>query len=123
MPAARPKMITQDGDPVVHFDADEAEAQEHEANQTPFVFRLAGEVFTMDSPEDADWKATADVDSPGGMRSFMEELLGDDYERFAKQPCSNKRLNAIITACNKHYGMSSGESKASANSSRRTRRR
>lgn len=116
--ARRPKMITQEGEPVVHFDAD---AIEEEANEAPFAFSLAGKVFTLESPETADWIANDELGSPGGMQGFMRELLGDRYEEFAKLRCSQTRLNKIVQACQRHYGITRGESEASARSSNGTR--
>lgn len=118
---AAPRMITQDGEEVVHLDLD---AIESEANETPFTFRAGGDVFTAISPDDADWQATADTDSPGGLRAFVRELLGeDDYERFIEKTITNKQLGELVKACQKHYGVSVGESKASPRSSQRKRRR
>lgn len=115
-----PRVITQDGEPVVHFDLDAAES---EATKEPFTFRVGGEVFTATSPEDADWQATADTESPGGLRAFIAELLGEDYERFTDVRVSNKQLGELVKACQEHYGVSVGESKASPRSSQKKRRR
>lgn len=120
MPAA-PKMITQDGEPVVHFDLD---ALEDEANEVRFTFTLGGEVFTMLGPEDADWLVQDNLAAGGGLRDLMRELLGDeDYERFVKHKVSGRKLGALIEACRKHYGVDAPESPASARSTRSTRRR
>lgn len=119
--AARPKVITQDGEPAVHFDLD---AVENEATATEFTFRAGGQVFTAISPDEADWQATADTDTPGGLRAFMRELLGEeDYERFCEIRVSNKKLGELISAAQKHYGVSTGESQASPRSSKNKRRR
>ncbi|MEV4384023.1 hypothetical protein, partial [Streptosporangium sp. NPDC049644] len=109
------KVITQDGEPVVHFDLDAIEA---EAVEEPFVFRLGGEVFQMAAPEDADWQVTDQMsETNAGLRSFVRDLLGDeDYERFAKHRLSNKQITALLDACNKHYGTSPGKSAASGRS-------
>lgn len=121
MPAAVPKMITQDGEPVVHFDLD---AFEDEANEVPFTFALGGEVFTMLGPEDADWLVQDNLADGGALKDLMRELLGDeDYERFVKHKVSGRKLGALIEACKKHYGISPPESRASAGSTRNTRRR
>lgn len=118
-PAAR--IITEDGEPVVHLDLD---AMEDEAVEATFSFRVGGEVFTAISPNDADWQATADTDSPGGLRAFIRELLGDeDYERFCEKSVSNKQLEALVKGAQKHYGVNVGESKASPRSSKKRRRR
>lgn len=119
--ARRPKVITEAGEEVVHFDLD---AVENEANETPFTFRVGGEIFSAISPDEADWQAAADIDSPGGLRGFMRELLGEkDYERFCELDVSNKQLGELIKACQKHYGISTGESQASPRSSRNKRKR
>lgn len=118
--AARPKVITQDGEPVVHFDLD---AVENEAVEEPFRFAAGGEQFTCISPEDADWQTSADVETGEGLRAFVAELLGDDYDRFAKLRVTNRQLNRLIEAAQKHYGIQTGESKASPRSSRNKRRR
>lgn len=115
-----PKVITEAGETVAHFDLDAIEA---EANGEPFTFVLQGEVFTMLAPEDADWQVMTDTDRPDWTRAFMQELLADDYERFAKHTVPIRKLNALIEACTQHYGVTPGESKASARSSRSTRRR
>lgn len=114
------KIITEAGEPVVHFDLD---ALEHEATAEPFTFRLGGDVFTAISPTDADWQATADTETPGGLKAFMGELLGDDYDRFAEHRLSNEGLGKLIEACQKHYGVKTGESKASPRSSNGRRKR
>ena len=117
-----PKMITQDGESVVHFDLD---AQEDEANEVPFTFTLGGEVFTMLGPEDADWKIQDDLaESGAGLKNLMRDLLGEeDYERFIKHKVTGRKLGKLIDACQKHYGITPPESKASARSTRTTRRR
>lgn len=120
-PARRPKVVTEDGAEVVHLDLDEP--LEHEATETPFTFRAGGEVFTAISPDDADWQATADLDSPGGMKAFMAELLGEDYGRFAGKRVTNRQLGKLIEGAQKHYGITAGESRASGRSSRGTRGR
>lgn len=118
---AAPRIITEDGEPVVHLDLD---ALEEEANAATFTFRVGGEVFSAISPEDADWQMTADTDSPGGLRNFIRELLGDeDYERFCDVSVSNKKLNQIVEGAQRHYGTTVGESKASRPSSKKRRRR
>lgn len=118
---AAPRIITEDGEPVVHLDLD---AMEDEATGATFTFRIGGEVFTCISPDDADWQATADTDSPGGLRAFIRELLGEeDYERFCDLQVTNRKLNAIVQGAQKHYGVSTGESKASPRSSKKQRRR
>lgn len=115
MPAAarRPKVITQEGEPAVHFDAD---AIEDEAEEASFNFTLGGKIWTLRSPEDADWVAQDSVGGPGGMQAWMREVLDGDYDEFAKQHCSQKRLNKIIEACQRHYGITPGESEASRRS-------
>ncbi|MFF5261368.1 hypothetical protein ACFY4C_20690 [Actinomadura viridis] len=118
---AAPRIITEDGEPVVHLDLD---AMEDEATEATFTFRVGGEVFTAISPDEADWQATADTDSPGGLRRFIQELLGsEDYERFCEQTVSNRQLNAIVEGAQKHYGIRTGESQASPRSSKKRRRR
>ncbi|WP_329521157.1 hypothetical protein [Spirillospora sp. NBC_01491] len=118
---AAPRIITEDGEPVVHLDLD---AIEDEATSVTFTFRVGGEVFSAISPDDADWQATADTDSPGGLRAFIHELLGDeDYERFCELTVSNRKLGQIVEGAQKHYGIKTGESKASPRSSKKRRRR
>lgn len=121
MTATAPRMITQDGEPVVHFDLDSVE---DEANAVPFTFTLGGEVFTMLGPEDADWQVQDGlVDGGAGLKDLMRELLGEEYERFAKHKVSGRKLSKLLDACQKHYGVTVPESPASAGSSRNTRRR
>lgn len=118
---ARPKIITEDGEPAVHLDLD---AIENEATEAEFTFRAGGEIFKARSPRDADWQVLADVDQPGGLRALVRELLGDeDYERFCGVDVSNDQLNRMIEAAQKHYGTSAGESQASPRSSKSRRRR
>jgi hypothetical protein len=118
--AARPKVITQDGEPIVHFDLD---AVEDEATAEPFRFTAGGKQFTCISPQDADWQTSADVETGPGLKAFVEELLGDDYNEFAKLRVTNRQLNQLIEAAQKHYGITMGESKASPRSSRNRRKR
>lgn len=118
---ARPKIITENGEPAVHLDLDALEA---EATDTPFTFRAGGEIFQAKSPRDADWQALADVDQPGGLRALVRELLGDEaYERFCDQKVTSRQLDRVVEGAQKHYGTSSGESQASPRSSRNTRGR
>jgi hypothetical protein len=103
------KVITEAGEPVSLFSLRD---RSREATQQPFVFDVDGEFFTAASPTDADWQVTADLGtSDGSLRSFVKELLGDDYERFCKIPnVSSGDLNALIDAATKHYqGASRGE--------------
>lgn len=118
--ATRPKMITQDGEPVIHFDLD---AVENEAHEVPFTFALAGEVFTMQPPEEVDWQVADDISGGEGLKAFVAELLGGDYERFAKHKLPSRKLGLLIDECTRYYGVTPGESRASKRSSRGTRRR
>ncbi len=118
--ATAPKMITQDGEPVVHFDLD---AVENEARGEVFTFTLGGEVFQMLPPEEVDWKVADDISQGEGLKAFVRELLGDDYERFAKHKLPSRKLGMLIDECTRFYGITPGESKASTRSSRSTRRR
>lgn len=113
---AAQKVITQAGDPVVHFDLDSVE---DEVNEVPFTFTLGGEVFSMASPEESDWQVQDDLAASGaGLKPLMRELLGEEgYERFAKHKVSGRRLGKLIAACQKHYGITPPESRASARSS------
>ncbi len=118
--ATAPKMITQDGEPVVHFDLD---AVENEARGEVFTFTLGGEVFQMLPPEEVDWKVADDISQGEGLKAFVRELLGDDYERFAKHKLPSRKLGILIDRCTQHYGVTPGESQASKRSSKSTRRR
>lgn len=86
-----------------------------EATATPFTFTLGGETFTMRSPEDADWQVALNSGNSGaeGTRAFVAELLGDDFERFAAHRVPGRALNRLVDACQKHYGVTPGESGAS----------
>ncbi|MEU6725465.1 hypothetical protein ABZ917_17295 [Nonomuraea wenchangensis] len=117
---ATPKLITQSGEPVSHFDLD---AVENEATQEPFTFTFGGEVFTMLAPEDIDWQALADTSAPDWLLTYVAALLGDDFERFAAHEVPTRKLNKLLEACQEHYGVTPGGSKASARSSKSTRRR
>ena len=122
MTTAKPKLITEDGEPVSHFSLS---AIEHEANGEPFVFDIDGEFFTMAAPDDADWQITDKMsETNAGLRSFIRDLMSeDDFERFSKHRLTNRDITSLLTACNKHYGTTPGESRASRRSSRSTRRR
>ena len=117
---AAPTLITQAGEPVTHFDLDAVEA---EAERTPFTFTLKGEMFTMLAPEDVDWRALADTEAPDWLYNYVGALLGDDFERFQQHAVPQWKLNKLLEACQEHYGVTPGGSKASARSSRSTRRR
>lgn len=118
--AARPRMITQEGAPVVHFDLD---AIENEAHDQTFTFTLGGEVFQMLPPEEVDWKVADDISQGEGLQAFVAELLGDDYDRFAKHKLPSRKLGMLIDECTRFYGITPGESRASKRSSKSTRRR
>jgi hypothetical protein len=122
MAATRPKIITQDGEEVVHFDLDALEA---EANEEPFTFRLGGDVFTLAAPEDADWQVIDELsETNAGLRAFIQELMSaEDWEKFSSHKLSSKKLTALLDACNQHYGATPGKSRTSGRSSRSTRRR
>jgi hypothetical protein len=120
MDRTRPKKSTSYGETVTHFDLDALEA---EAQDEPFTFTLAGEVFTMLSPEEVDWRVADNLSNGDGIQHFVSDLLGDDFKRFAKHKVSSRQLAALIEACTTHYGITPGESRASGGSSRSTRRR
>lgn len=103
------KVITESGQPVSLFSL---RARAQEATQQPFVFDVDGEYFTMRSPAAADWQIAADLASgEGSFRTYVADLLGDDYERFCKVPgISNEDISALIEAATKHYqGTGRGE--------------
>ncbi len=117
--ATAPKMITQDGEPVVHFDLD---AVKNEAHAVPFTFTLGGEAFQMLPPEEVDWQVADDISGGEGLKAFVAELLGADYERFAKHKLPSWKLGRLIDECTRFYGVTPGESQASKRSSKSTRR-
>lgn len=118
---ATSKLITEGGEPVAHFDLD---AIVNEAREEYFTFTFKGEVFTMLPPEEADWQVTAKLGGEGGdMAAFVAELLGDDWERFSKHKLSSTALGKLIEQCQEFYGVTPGESRRSARSSRSTRKR
>ncbi len=119
---AAPRMITQDGEPVVHFDLD---ALENESEAEPFRFTLGGEVFEMRAPEDVDWQIQLDAaeEDPAHIRALFADLLGEDWERFAAHKLPARKFNALMEAWQKHYGVKQGESTASPRSSRPKRKR
>lgn len=118
--AAKPKVVTEDGEPVVHFDLD---AVENEAVEAPFVFVLGGETFTMANPQDADWQVQDDLTSAGGLHSYVRELIGPaDFDRFCEHKVSGRMLTRLFERCQEHYGITVGESAASGRSLRSTRR-
>ena len=122
MTTPRPKIITEDGDPVVHFDLDALEA---EATGEPFTFRLGGEMFQLAPPETADWQVVdAMAENNAGLRAYVADLMSpEEYQRFSSHKLSSKNLTALLAAANQHYGTSAGKSRPSARSSRSTRRR
>lgn len=118
---AAPKLITQAGEPVAAFDLD---AVENEGREQMFTFTVGGEVFTMLPPEEADWQVADGLSEGAGLKQFMRELLGEeDYERFSKHKVSSRKLGLLIEECTRWYGTTPGESRASARSSKTTRRR
>jgi hypothetical protein len=103
------KVITEKGEPVSLFSLRQ---RKREATQEPFVFDVDGEFFTMAPPADADWRVTADLTTgESNLRHFIQELLGDDYERFCKiEGVSSDDISALIEAATKHYqGVGRGE--------------
>ncbi|WP_289009621.1 hypothetical protein [uncultured Thermomonospora sp.] len=83
-----------------------------EAKKEPFTFDVDGKIFTMRDPTEADWQVTAALGrGEGDLREFMRELLGDDYEEFAKiRGISSADINALIEAATRHYqGVGRGE--------------
>jgi hypothetical protein len=100
------KVIDQEGQPVSLFSL---RARKREARAEPFTFDVDGEFFTMKAPSDADWQVTADTE--GNLRPFVQELLGEDYERFCKlSDISNDDITALIGAATRHYqGVGRGE--------------
>jgi len=102
-------MASSQNKPVSHFSLRD---RKREATQEPFVFDVDGEFFTMAPPGSVDWLVTASLGEGGGdLRAFVKELLGDDYERFAKlKNVSNDDISALIDAATKHYqGATRGE--------------
>lgn len=120
MATPRPKVITSGGEPVAHFDLD---AVQNEASGEPFTFTLGGEVFQMLPPEEVDWRIADDISNGEGLKAFIKELLGDDYERFTRHKVTSRQLGALIEECTRFYGVTPGESRASTRSSKSTRRR
>lgn len=84
-----------------------------EASGEPFTFTLGGETFTMASPEDCDWQVAL---QPGNGELFVAELLGDQFERFCAHKVPSRALNALLDACQRHYGVTPPESSASPSS-------
>jgi hypothetical protein len=103
------KVINQEGKPVSLFSL---RARKRQATGEPFTFDVDGEFFTMKAPADADWRVTAALGTTeGDLRSFMKELLGEDYERFSKiDGVTSDDINALIDAATRHYqGVTRGE--------------
>jgi hypothetical protein len=89
-----------------------------EATGEPFEFILGGETFRMASPEAVDWKVAVDAETSGaeGTKVFLAELLGDDFGRFSKHRVPANKLADLLAECQKHYGVTQGESSASTGS-------
>jgi len=92
-----------------HFSLSE---RQKEATGEPFTFEAGGQIFTMRSPTEVNWQTAFELGSGNGdLRKYLEELLGDDYERFcAVKGITAGDINALIEAATRHYqGVGRGE--------------
>jgi len=95
----------------------------HDETHTPFRFIAEdGNEFTLPDPGDIDVGVVSALDGAQPVDIFRH-LLGDDWEAFAASGTPMRKLNVLLEAWGKHYGIDLGESEASPPSSNRTARR
>lgn len=115
--AGQPKAVVDHGD---IFDLDALIAEAH-AEQ--FRFTLAGQVFTMASPEDMSWQVQMQASTATeaeGIALILSEGLGEQWDAFKEIKTPLRALRAIFEEAYAFYGISLGESAASPRSSKST---
>jgi hypothetical protein len=92
----------------VDLDLD-ALAREANDDKTPFTFRIHGQVFSLASADECDFRVLDALDQ-GQLAEAIRLLLGDDqYSKFTTKPVSIKVLKDILGGWSEHKGLSLGE--------------
>ena len=87
----------------VHFNTDTYESERGDVE--PFAAVIGGKRIVMTDPTDLPWQVLEDIDDP---ESFAELVIPEaDREHFLTFPLSAKKLNGLMTAYQKHYGLGS----------------
>lgn len=84
-----------------------------------FAFAAGGHTFHMADPEALDWHTQAAF-TDGDLVAIMPTLLGDDWEAFDQLEMPAWKLERLMTAWAKHYGIAVPELEASSTSSKPT---
>jgi len=92
----------------VDLDLD-ALAREATSEAAPFTFRLHGQVFTLATGDESDFRVLDSLNQ-NDLTGAIRYLLGDtQYEKFVAKPVSMKTLKAVLEGWSKHKGLSLGE--------------
>lgn len=98
--------------PTVNLNLDTLKREDAPAE--PFKATVGGKVYTFADPMETDWQDLV-VISPQDTVLFLQALLGDQYEQFAKVRMKFWKLTQLVTAVQSYYGMLGPEGDASPN--------
>ncbi len=101
---------TVDNLPATALDLDALEREG--GSPVPFVFQLSGKRYLLSDPKEIDWQDLVSALSSPYM-FFKLMLPADDHEQFFSTKVPSWKLNALVEAYIKHYGLpNAGESNA-----------
>lgn len=82
----------------------------------PFTFRWNGQVFTMATFKQMEWRRQIEFDNVP-LVDAMRELVGNEqFEALNEKPMSRGRFNQLLDAWYEYQGIDRGEGRASSNS-------
>lgn len=91
------------------LDALEKEANAVGGQAAPFTFRIHGEVLSLVSGDDCDFRVL-DALAKNDLSQAIELLLGpEQYAKFTKAPVSMKTLTKVLEGWSNHKGVALGE--------------
>lgn len=81
-------------------------------SKPPFVFQHNGKRYLLSDPQDVDWQKL--IDAMASPFAFFRNVLpADDQREFFASPMASWKMNALMEAYMKHYGLNLGEAGAS----------
>jgi hypothetical protein len=92
----------------IHLDLN---AVEREETYEPFVFDWKGRVISLSDPAELDFRQLLEVETPIGFLRFTASQADRDFLASDEGRMESWRLNKLIEAYYKHFGIDPGRSK------------
>lgn len=92
----------------IHLDLNSVE---RDVKYDPFVFDWKGRVISLTDPAELDYRKLLEVDTPVGFLKFTASQEDRDFLASAEGTMESWRLNLLVEAYYKHFGIDPSRSK------------